>query len=207
MTADLKPSDIVLVIAAREGDQQAFAALMRRHKAWLYRFIRNYAGDRDEAHDLLQESFVSAWRALPRFDVNRSFSAWIRRIALNKCRDHSRRRAVKHAAMTFFAFAIESDAAPVADDTQSDGALQRLENAIAKLPRALKEPLILTALEGLSHKEAAELLGISAKAVELRVYRAKRRLSEWLIAESAGGVTVLVDAPGFDARPQLASVE
>ena len=160
---------------------------MRRHKAWLYRFIRNYAGDREEAHDLLQESFISAWRALPRFDVDRSFAVWLRRIALNKCRDHARRRAVRHAALTLFAFGADgSPAAPEVDDTLSDNALQRLEIAIAKLPRALKEPLILTALESLSHKEAAELLGISSKAVELRVYRAKRRLSEWLNRERTG---------------------
>ena len=191
MTADLKPPDAILVIAARDGDSQAFAVLMRRHKAWVYRFIRIYAGDREDAHDLLQESFVSAWRALPRFDVNRSFAVWLRRIALNKCRDHARRRAVKHAAMTMFAFAVEHDVTPGADNAQSGDPLERLETAIGKLPRPLKEPLILTALEGMSHKEAAELLGISAKAVELRVYRAKRRLSEWLNDKSPGALTTM----------------
>ena len=191
MTADLKPPDSALAIAAREGDSQAFAALMRRHKEWLYRFIRNYAGDREEAHDLLQESFVSAWRALARFDVQRSFPVWLRQIALNKCRDHARRRAVRHAALTLFAFGVESSTTmPEAGGTQTD-AMRHLESAITKLPRALKEPLVLTALEGLSHKEAGELLGISAKAVEVRVYRAKRRLSEWLnpnTAEAVNGV-------------------
>jgi RNA polymerase sigma-70 factor (ECF subfamily) len=181
VTADVSPPDAVLAIAARNGDAQAFAALMSRHKSWLYRFIRNYAGDREEAHDLLQESFVSAWRALSRFDAERPFAAWLRRIALNKCRDHARRGAVRRAALTLFSFAVEqSVAAPGVDDSKPDDDLHRLESAIANLPRALKEPIVLTALEGLSHKEAAELLGISAKAVEVRVYRAKRRLSELL---------------------------
>jgi RNA polymerase sigma factor (sigma-70 family) len=201
VTADLKPPDSALAIAAREGDTQAFAALMRRHKEWLYRFIRNYAGDREEAHDLLQESFVSAWRALARFDVQRSFPAWLRQIALNKCRDHARRRAVRHAALTLFAFGGESSTTmPETGDTQTDNGLRRLESAITKLPRALKEPLVLTALEGLSHKEAAELLGISAKAVEVRVYRAKRRLSEWLNPETAEAVTGLVEAFAVENR-------
>ena len=201
MTADLKPPDSDLAIAAREGDTQAFAALMRRHKDWLYRFIRNYAGDREEAHDLLQESFVSAWRALARFDVQRSFPAWLRQIALNKCRDHARRRAVRHAALTLFAFMGESSTTmPETGDTQTDNGLRLLESAITKLPRALKEPLVLTALEGLSHKEAAELLGISAKAVEVRVYRAKRRLSEWLNPETAEAVTGLVEAFAVENR-------
>jgi RNA polymerase sigma factor CnrH len=201
VTADLKPPDSALAIAAREGDTQAFAALMRRHKEWLYRFIRNYAGDREEAHDLLQESFVSAWRALARFDVERSFPAWLRQIALNKCRDHARRRAVRHAALTLFAFGGESSTTmPETGDTQTDNGLRRLESAITKLPRALKEPLVLTALEGLSHKEAAELLGISAKAVEVRVYRAKRRLSEWLNPKTAEAVTGLVEAFAVENR-------
>jgi RNA polymerase sigma factor (sigma-70 family) len=188
VTADISPPDAVLATAARNGDAQAFAALMRRHKAWLYRFIRNYAGDREEAHDLLQESFVSAWRALSRFDAERPFTVWLRRIALNKCRDHARRGAVRRAALTLFSFAVEhNETAPGVDDTKSDDDLQRLESAIANLPRALKEPLILTALEGLSHKEVADLLGITTKAVEVRVYRAKRRLSELLSRASTEG--------------------
>jgi RNA polymerase sigma-70 factor (ECF subfamily) len=89
---------------------------------------------------------------------------------------------------------------PETGDTQTDDGLRRLESAITKLPRALKEPLILTALEGLSHKEAAELLGISAKAVEVRVYRAKRRLSEWLNPETAEAVTGLVEAFAVENR-------
>jgi RNA polymerase sigma-70 factor (ECF subfamily) len=63
---------------------------MRRHKGWLYQFIRRYVADRDDAYDVLQESFVSAWSALSRFDPERPFEAWLRRIALNKCRDRAR---------------------------------------------------------------------------------------------------------------------
>ena len=196
MTADLKPPDAVLAIAARDGDAQAFASLMRRHRDWLYRFIRNYVGDRDQAHDLLQDSFISAWRALARFDVDRPFTAWLRRIALNKCRDHSRRRAVRQAALSVFALAIEHTATvPGADEiARSDDALRRLEAGIAQLPRGLKEPLILTALEGLSHREAGDVLGLSAKAIELRVYRAKRRLSGSLNRETTEAVTWLTEA-------------
>jgi RNA polymerase sigma-70 factor (ECF subfamily) len=62
-----------LAVAARGGDQAAFAALMRRHKAWLYQFIRRYIADRDDAYDILQESFVSTWGALARYDPERPF--------------------------------------------------------------------------------------------------------------------------------------
>ena len=188
MTAAVDLPDASLAVAARQGDQAAFAALMRRHKGWLYRFIRRYVADRDDAYDVLQESFVSAWSALSRFDPERPFEAWLRRIALNKCRDRARRDAVRRAALRLFGFgsgdiSVES-VAPLADSTvTADHALRRLETAIGKLSRQLKEPLVLTMLEGLSHKEAGALLGINAKAVETRVYRAKRQLALMLNLE------------------------
>jgi len=167
-----------LAVAARQGDQAAFAALMRRHKGWLYQFIRRYVGDRDEAYDVLQETFVSAWSALARFDTARPMQAWLRRIALNKCRDRARRNTVRRTALRIISFGAETSAAPAADNmAAADQALARLETAIAGLPRGLRESLLLTALEGLSHKEAGELLGINAKAVETRVYRAKKQLA------------------------------
>ena len=168
-----------LALAAREGDHGAFAALMCRHKGWLFRFVRRYVGDREDAYDLVQESFVSAWSALGRYDPDRPFEAWLRRIALNKCRDRARRNAVRRAALALLGFGAQRETSQAAADTTAaaDQALRRLETAVAALPRQLKEPLVLTAIEGLSHKDAAELLGINAKAVETRVYRARKRLA------------------------------
>src|SRR5215813_2702816 len=111
--------DASLALAARQGDQPAFAALMRRHKQWLYRFVRRYVGDRDDAYDVVQESFVSAWGALSRYDPGRPFEAWLRRIALNKCRDRARRNAVRRAALRMLGLADntqgEQNTAPSAD--------------------------------------------------------------------------------------------
>jgi RNA polymerase sigma factor CnrH len=177
--APLDISDADLAVAAQQGDQDAFAHIMRRHKGWLYQFIRRYVADKDDAYDVLQESFVSAWAALSRFDPERPLEAWLRRIALNKCRDRARRSAVRRAALSVLSwFGTQSEPASSPHDAAAaDQALKRLDAAIGKLPRALKEPLVLTAFEGKSHKEAGELLGINAKAVETRVYRAKKQLA------------------------------
>ena len=192
MTRDELP-DAQLAMAAREGDEAAFGAIMRRHKGWLYQFIRRYVADRDDAYDVLQESFVLAWNAFSRFDPERPLEAWLRRIALNKCRDRARRNTVRWAALRVFGFAssaAQSERAPPADSAAaSDQALRRLEGAIANLPRQLKESLVLTMLEGLSHKEAGALLGINAKAVETRVYRAERRLAGELDPEDLSDLT------------------
>jgi RNA polymerase sigma-70 factor (ECF subfamily) len=180
-----EPADQALTARAVKGDQQAFAVLMRRHKGWLYRFVRRYVPDAEEAYDVLQESFAAAWSGLSRYDPERPFEIWLRRIALNKCRDRARKAAVRRV---LFGFAGPPESRPeIADPARppdvaaaSSQALSRLEAAIAALPRGLKEPLVLTALEGLSHKEAGEILGMNAKAVETRVYRARKQLASVL---------------------------
>ena len=183
MSATPQSPDHELAARAVAGDERAFAWLMRRHKDGLYRFVRRYTGDPDEAYDLLQETFAAAWTALDRYDAGRSFPAWLRRIALNKCRDWSRRRAVRRWLTRSDPLdspvslnLADAGLSPEASAMAGQG-LDRLDKAIAALPRGLKEPLILTALEELSHEEAGRVLGLTAKAVELRVYRARRALA------------------------------
>jgi RNA polymerase sigma-70 factor (ECF subfamily) len=186
-------SDADLIARARAGERGAVADLIARNKHWLYRFIRRYVGDADDAQDVLQESFVAAVMNLARYDASRPFDIWLRRIALNKCRDRARRLAVRRT------IGLERrpaetpediiDPAPTADQAlQSSEALRMLDQAIATLPKALKEPLVLTTLEGLSHKAAGDLLGLSVKAVEVRVYRAKRALAQQLDRERFASV-------------------
>jgi RNA polymerase sigma factor (sigma-70 family) len=174
--------DAALVAAVLAGDQRAFTQLMRRHKESLYRFVRGYVGDAGEAYDLVQESFIAAWHALSRFDRSRSFGVWLKRIAINKCRDWRRRRAVRQ----FFYQAedigrpglqIEE---PLAAANDREDELARLDAAIAALPPTLKEPLLLSLTEELTHRQIAETLGLTAKAVELRIYRAKQALTDAL---------------------------
>jgi len=168
---------------------------MGRHKHWLYRFVRRYVGDADEAYDVVQDAFVAALSNLNRYDPTRPFEAWLRRIALNKCRDRARRDAVRRVFGLSRRGPEETEAvadpAAGADQTlAANAALTTLDKAIAALPAALKEPLVLTVIEGLSHKEAGALLGLSAKAVEVRVYRAKRQLAETL---DRGAIDALID--------------
>lgn len=178
MTGD---SDEALVRRAAAGDEPAFGQLMRRHKQGLYRFLRRLTGDSEEAHDLLQDSFVAIWRNLGRFDIDRPFLPWAQRIALNKVRDAARRRAVRRFLLgpSRDGEMLEvADTAALPDTKVADRQdLARLDRAIADLPFALRAPLVLTAIEGLSQAEAGAQLGISAKAVETKVARARRILS------------------------------
>jgi len=150
---------------------------MLLHKDWLYRFCRRYLGDAEEAADIVQESFISAWMNLARFDPNRPFGAWLRQIARNKCRDRDRRHSVQRAFRILVAGIEQVESGDFTADLGRDETLQRLELAIARLPRLLKEALILTALEGYSQEQAAQLLGANTRSIEARVYRARKALA------------------------------
>lgn len=183
MSAGPDADDQELAARSVAGDERAFMWLMRRHKESLYRFIRRYTGEPDPAYDLLQETFASAWTALKRYDRDRPMGAWLRRIALNKCRDWSRRRAVRRwltrgEPLDSPAGLNLADGGQSPEEAASESQrLSRLDRAIAGLPPGLREPLILTALEDLSQEDAGRVLGLTAKAVELRVYRARRALA------------------------------
>ena len=175
-----------LAARAAAGDSDAFDQLMQGTKAGLYRFVRRYAGDGEEAYDLVQEAYAAAWLSIRRYDPRRPFEAWLRTIALNKCRDWSRRRRVRYWLLGAAdlagseALAVTDEALGAADQYELGQRLGRLEAAIADLPAQLKAPLLLTALEERSQAEAAAILGISVKAVETRVARARRKLAEVL---------------------------
>jgi len=183
--AGAEPADEELVAGALNGQRNAFTLLMRRHQDAVYRMVRGQIGDPDEALDLVQEVFVSAHGALKRYDPARSMRTWLLAIALNKCRDWGRRRAVRAffvRALPLGEEAVQSAAeSPGADvETADRQALDRAWRAIATLPRQLKEPLVLTTIDGMSQGEAARLLAISAKAVETRVSRARTALKQIL---------------------------
>jgi RNA polymerase sigma-70 factor (ECF subfamily) len=176
--------DAELAALALGGSEPAYGALMLRHREAVYRLVRAHIGDEVDALDLTQESFISAFAALHRFDRSRPFRAWLLRIALNKCHDWARRRSVRR----FFTFArpIE-DAAHVADSAmtpeaslQSAAGIERIQRAIQALPSRLKDALVLCAIEGMSQDEAAALIGVSRKTIETRIYRARQKLSEAL---------------------------
>lgn len=186
MIASPDRPDAELARAAAGGDDQAYAELVGRHKDGLYRLLRRYVGDPDDAYEAAHEAFIAAWSALDRYDSSRSFGAWLKTIAINKARDRGRRLAVRRF---FFgaksledsgAYDVEDAAAPADARVMRSQTHAALDRAIAQLPDALRGPLVLTALEGCSHHEAGEILGLSAKTVEMRAYRARKILAQTL---------------------------
>ncbi|WP_421937433.1 RNA polymerase sigma factor [Phenylobacterium sp.] len=188
-----EPSDAILARQAAAGDERAYATLVGRHKDRLYGLLRRYLGDPEEAREAAHEAFIAAWAALARYDPARPFGAWLRAIAINKARDRGRRLAFRR--LIFGDRPPEdagahdrADPSPTAEAALVERErLALLDRGIAGLPGPLREALVLTALDGLSQQDAADILGVTVKTVETRVYRARRILAETLDASLRPG--------------------
>ncbi len=178
------PGDSDGALAARSiaGDDRAFAEIVRRHKQFLYHLTVRLVGNPDDALDLVQEAFVAAHGALKRYDPDRPIRTWLARIAINKARDWQRKKRVRAVLRGVLTMAdapdIAADQVSVEQAVFDRAELAAVRRRIARLPAKLREVLILRTVEGLPQAEVAEMLGISEKAVETRLYRARRNLAD-----------------------------
>ncbi len=180
--------DLILVQALQVGKDQALNALMDRHREGLFRFVLRHVHNEADALELAMETFVRAYFNIGKFRPAAKFTTWLYHIALNLCRDHLRSRAYRDSLQTasFDVPAREGEdpdlllATDLGPDQRADRReeLIALEKAISELPEDLKTAFTLTALENRPQAEIAGLLGISLKAVEMKVYRARRLLLE-----------------------------
>jgi RNA polymerase sigma-70 factor (ECF subfamily) len=181
-------SDLALVQALQAGDDRALNSLMDRHQEGLFRFVLRQVRNEADALELTMETFVRAYFNAGKFRPTAKFATWLYHIALNLCRDHLRSRAHRYSLQTvsFDSPSEEGRGAgplPSTEDrpdqkTDRQEELVALEKAINELPEELKSAFILTTLENRPQAETAELLGLSLKAVGMRVYRARKLLLE-----------------------------
>ena len=176
---DLTDSDAVR--AALDGNDAAYTLLMRRYKGPLYRYALRHLGDADDAEDAVQDAFIAAHNNLHRFKPHLRFSTWMYRITLNKCRDIGRKRKARAFMQRMSSFVENTAPADEASHSpealhQSRSQLDQLQTRIARLPDSLKPAFVLCVMQEKSHKEASQILHLSPKAIEVRVYRARQIL-------------------------------
>lgn len=167
------------------GQESGLAALMTRHGERLFHYLYRLLQDEEEAADLAQETFVRVYQHCDRFDRRRKFTTWLYAIATNLARDRARWRS-RHPTVSLQAESAatgaelhSSLAAGEANPHEALVAEERagwVREAIGALPEDLRAPLLLAEYQGLSQADISEVLGCSAKAVELRLYRARQRL-------------------------------
>jgi RNA polymerase sigma-70 factor (ECF subfamily) len=176
-------AETVLVKRAGNGETGAFRLLVERYQGDVYRCCLHWLGSTEDAQEVCQDCFIRAWQALPDYEHQGRFRAWLVRIALNLCRDRARSRGAGQARLTVSLDLAQMDLPCTAlrpdDASVWRGEMEKLERGLRELPESLRLPLTLCGLEGLSQEECAEVLGLSVRAVEGRVRRGRQMLVAW----------------------------
>ncbi|MDH4226509.1 MAG: RNA polymerase sigma factor [Deltaproteobacteria bacterium] len=173
-------SDIELVKMAASGDREAFGLFAERHYGLIYRTAFKWSGVKADAEDITQESLMKLARSIDTFRSESDVKTWLYRVTVNAAKDFHRRNSVKRKYEE--AYVSESLGASAADEGIPERSEEKdaLMAAIGRLSDKLKDALLLVVSEGLSHAEAAKVLGCAVTTVAWRVFEAKRRLSEML---------------------------
>lgn len=159
----------------KNGDKNQFTLIIEKYKKMIISLCYSYTQDYGEAEDLSQEVFISFYKSLSNFRGDSKISTYLYRITVNKCITYKKKRSVKMIFSGLFTHGKEEEIS-IIDRNQ-------VRDAIRELPEELKTPIILYYYTGLSYKEISEILDISERAVEGRIYRGKSKLKDKLNRE------------------------
>lgn len=190
MTNTDRTEEIFSLEALQSGDQAEFAKVVEANSGYVYRLALKMLQNPQDAEDILQETFIKAYKALPKFDGRSKVSTWLYRIATNEALMFLRRKRPETISMEVpQEDESEEDARPIEivdwcclpeGELMSDEAHQYLDQSVDELPERLRMTFILRDIEGLSTREAADVLEISETAVKTRLHRARLQLRESL---------------------------
>jgi RNA polymerase sigma-70 factor (ECF subfamily) len=167
------------VAACRRGETEAFDRLVLRYQRDVYRLCYRFVNDHEDANDLAQEVFLRAWRAIPRFRGESSFSTWLYRIAVNTCLNF---RALRRLPTQELPEQVEDPVAGAEARLASDDEARRVREAIGRLPEKQRATLILKVYHELTHEQVAEVLGSTVGTAKANFFHALGNLRR-LVAE------------------------
>src|ERR1700676_4424650 len=186
--------EATLVIAAKRGDEEAFEILMQRYQCRILAVARRFTCIREDAEDIVQQSFQKAFIHLRKFEGKSRFSTWLTRIAINEALMFLRRgRRGREVSIDDLRGNEENPLVPEIPDSHADpeGAflqgerIRILSAAMNKLTPGIRTAIELRELGELSTKDAARVMGLSVAAVKGRVFQGRRKLHQVLKRESA----------------------
>lgn len=165
-----KAEEQKLILAAQGGDARAFEALVNMHYETMYRMALKWCGNQANAEDITQEACIKLARGLGSFKFNSAFTSWLYRLVINTAKDF-----YKAAGRQPSSDGLET--AQVEAGSEDQLYAREVLAEIVKLPDGEKEALLLVLGEGLSHKEAGEILGCKESTVSWRIHEARKKLS------------------------------
>ena len=167
-------SEEQLVRLARQGSEEAFAELMRRHGAAVRKTALGILRNEGDAEDELQNAWWKAWKHLGEFEGDSRFSTWLTRIVMNQCL--MRLRQVRRAAFVYLDAEIRDESDTPEDWFCRDEMRRMVTREIGRIPALLRRPLVLREVHQLPMPEVAERLGISLAAAKSRLLRGRHEL-------------------------------
>ncbi len=173
-----------LIERAQNGDETAFRQLLESYTPRIFTLVSGMISDRSEAEDVVQEVFFKVYRKMEGFAWKSAFYTWVYRIALNTATDRLKKRSNKKTASLedLPGYDAPDDSATPGASLSSSELRRTLASAIAELPAKYRDILVLREYEDLSYDEIAEVLSCSKGTVESRLFRARARLKEKMIA-------------------------
>ncbi|HEX6537399.1 MAG TPA: sigma-70 family RNA polymerase sigma factor [Gemmatimonadaceae bacterium] len=177
----MTPADAPIVSRVLDGDREAFAILVDRHYERCVRVAMHLLGNREDAEDAAQETFLRAYRHLAKYQERERFAAWLLRILTNQCRTQLARRRTEAARGAGDGF--DAGTLPLDEPLPSEraGLGEELARALALLPADQREAVVLRFAEDLSYDEMAAVTGAGVSALKMRVQRACTRLRALLM--------------------------
>jgi len=169
-----------LVSRSRNGDHEAYAALIRTHHRMIHSLTYRMTGSTADADDLSQETFVRAYERLATYKDTAKFSSWLYRIALNACLDWKRSETRRNRLKVYWSEAADTEAPESNAKPSKDEVSDPVQLALLRLPTKQRIAIALTLFDGLTHADAADALGCSEATVSWRVVAARRKLKRWL---------------------------
>ncbi|WP_333775586.1 RNA polymerase sigma factor [Streptomyces sp. IBSBF 3136] len=170
--------DGVLTVRAAEGDEDAFAVLVRRHSRPLLTLAYYTLGNAQDAEEAVQDAFISAWRRLPDYHHRAEFHTWMYRITVNRCLTMRRRRRPTVPLDAATELAADNTGNSPARAAEQDAAAAALTCALDELEAGQRLCWILRELQGLSYEEIAHVTHSSEPTVRGRLFRARLLLKE-----------------------------
>ena len=189
-------SDRDLVELTCGGDAEAFGLLVRRHQKRIYRLALHLTKNASEAEDVTQETFVRAYQAIKRFDGRSEPFTWLYRIAVNLSLNQIRARKTKLRASTsdddpriegLLTESRDGEQRDPASNTHRKRLAEALLSGVDALSETLRTTLVLVCIDGVSHEEAAEVLGCPSGTVAWRIHEARRKLKLYMEERGFGG--------------------
>jgi len=174
-----------LVVAAREGDREAFDELVRRTYVDTYTLAVRLTANEEDARDVVQEAYLRAWKGIGRFRGDAQFTTWLYRITANASYtlvQKRRRRRTEPLETAAEPVELRPEAQPEAA-AESAVVMAQLSDAVAQLPPKLRSIVVLKDVYGLSHDDIAQELGISVAAAKVRLHRGRKKLRDILFEE------------------------